>query len=291
MDQIMAWLNAGVIGELKEIHNWSRRPVWPHYAETPTDEPAVPEGFDWDLWLGPEADRPYHPHYTNMVFRGWYDFGGGSMADMGHYSLWTVFEALKLEKPTIIEPNLSHVCGIWNNLSAFTIRNDFSYPYASTVRFKYPGNEDRGPVELVWYDGGMKPRVPDEFYRDGKDFPAEGMMFVGEKGTIMTSGFRVRSPYVLSGDMKLAEEVKAEESSVDRGGITSFIQGVKEKRQMDGSFRQSWPITEAVNLYGVALRAGKTLLYDADKMEITNIKSANKLLDRKYRTGWSLEEM
>jgi hypothetical protein len=112
MDQVMQWINEGAIGKLQEVHNWSNRPDWPQYPMIPTDRPPVPKGMDWDLWLGPEAERPYNPEYTNMVFRGWYDFGGGSMADMGHYSLWTVFKALQLENPTIIEPNQSHVCSL-----------------------------------------------------------------------------------------------------------------------------------------------------------------------------------
>jgi hypothetical protein len=108
MEPVMAWINAGAIGTLTEIHNWTNRPVWPQYPELPKDKPPIPDGFDWDLWLGPEAERPYSPEYTNMVFRGWYDFGGGSMADMGHYSLWTVFNALQLTAPTIVEPHRSH---------------------------------------------------------------------------------------------------------------------------------------------------------------------------------------
>ena len=87
-------------------------PCGHNIPDIPTDTPPVPNGFDWDLWLGPEAQRPYHPNYTHMVFRGWYDFGGGSMADMGHYSLWTVFNALQLTSPMVVEPNLSHVCGM-----------------------------------------------------------------------------------------------------------------------------------------------------------------------------------
>ncbi len=110
METVMAWINGGAIGTLTEVHNWTNRPVWPQYAELPTDKPPVPQGFDWDLWLGPEAERPYSSDYTNMVFRGWYDFGGGSMADMGHYSLWTVFNALQLTSPTMVIPNRSHVC-------------------------------------------------------------------------------------------------------------------------------------------------------------------------------------
>src|SRR6476620_8275806 len=108
METVMGWINSGAIGTLSEVHNWTNRPVWPQYPTLPTDTPPVPNGFEWDLWLGPEANRPYHPNYTNMVFRGWYDFGGGSMGDMGHYSLWTVFNALQLEGPNVVEPHRSH---------------------------------------------------------------------------------------------------------------------------------------------------------------------------------------
>jgi hypothetical protein len=291
MDQIMAWINSGAIGELKEVHNWSFRPVWPQYATLPTDRPAVPEGFDWDLWLGPEGERPYHPYYTNMVFRGWYDFGGGSMADMGHYSLWTVFEALKLEKPTVVEPCLNHVCGIKEDGSAFKVYNDYSFPFACSVRFKYPAVQDRPAVDLVWYDGGMRPPVPREFYDKDIEFPSEGMMFKGDKGIIMTSGFLVQDPYLLSGEVKEAEEVSPAAGSVKIPGVQRFIEGVKKKEQIAGSFRQAWPITEAVNLYAVALRANKTLFYDAAQMKVTNDEKANSYLDRIYRTGWKPEEI
>ena len=289
--RLMAWIEAGTIGELKEIHNWSFRPVWPQYSQIPADKPKLPDGFNWVLWLGPEAERPYHPNYTNMVFRGWYDFGGGSMADMGHYSLWTVFEAIQLEKPKIIEPNLNHVCEIWNNLSAYKIENDFSFPYASSVRFKYPAKGKRGEVDLIWYDGGMRPPVPDEFYEKGIDFPAEGMMFAGDKGVIMTSGFLLRDPYVLSGDMKLSKEVSVTGETNKKKGIERFIEGVKNKQQIEGNFRQAWNITEAVNLYAVALRSRKTLRYDADNFHIMNDSNLNKYLDREYREGWKLEDM
>ena len=290
MDQIMEWINGGEIGELKEVHNWSHRPVWPQYAKIP-ERAKLPEGFDWDLWLGPEADRPYSPHYTNMVFRGWYDFGGGSMADMGHYSLWTVFNALKLDKPTIIEPNFSKVCDMKEDGTAFKIHNDYSFPFASTVRFKYPAIEGRPAVDLVWYDGGMRPPTPKEFYDSGKEFPSEGMMFVGDQGTIMTSGFLVEDPYLLSGSVKEVEEVSAAAGNTEMPGVEQFIHGVRSGKQIPGSFREAWPITEAVNLYAAALRANKTLFYDGDAMKITNDKNANKYLTREYRPGWRLEDM
>ena len=102
--RIAEQIKAGVIGPLREVHNWTNRPVWPQYTEISKDRPPVPKGFDWDLWLGPTLDRPYHPNYTHTVFRGWYDFGGGSMADMGIYSLWPVFTALDLDAPASARP-------------------------------------------------------------------------------------------------------------------------------------------------------------------------------------------
>ncbi len=288
MDQIMAWINGGSIGRLKEIHNWSYRPVWPQYSNIPSERPSIPEGFDWDLWLGPESYRPYHPHYKNMVFRGWYDFGGGSMADMGHYSLWTVFNALGLNSPTIIEPNLSHVCDLRDNTSAYKIHNDFSFPLASTVRFKYPANGNRPAVDLVWYDGGMRPPTPQEFYDRDIEFPSEGMMFVGDRGIIMSSQFLVRDPYLLTSEVKKAEDVPPASGATRQPGIRKFIDGVKAGTQVEGSFREAWPITEAVNLYAAALRAGKTLKYDAASMRITNDEKANAYLTREYRAGWGM---
>jgi len=287
MEQVMNWINQGAIGTLKEVHNWSNRPVWPQYPTLPTEQPSVPKGMDWDLWLGPEAERPYHPYYTNMVFRGWYDFGGGSMADMGHYSLWTVFKALELENPTIIEPNYSHVCGLRDS-TAFQVQNDFSFPFASSVRFKYPAKGTRPAIDLVWYDGGMKPSVPDELYEDNKELPAEGMMFIGDKGKIL-AGFHVDNPRLIPekrmSAMPVSEEIKKEKTS----GFQQFIDAIKSGKQCAGNFRDAWSLTEAVNLYAVALRSGKILKYDAGKRIITNAPDANKYLKREYRRGWAPE--
>lgn len=286
MDQVMNWINEGAIGTLKEVHNWSNRPVWPQYPTLPTDAPPVPDGMDWDLWLGPEAERPYHPHYTNMVFRGWYDFGGGSMADMGHYSLWTVFKALELENPTIIEPNFSHVCGMRDS-TAFKVQNDFSFPFASSVRFKYPAKGSRPAVDLIWHDGGMRPPVPEELYEDGKELPAEGMMFIGDKGKIL-AGFHVNNPQLIPekrmNGLTIPEPPKREKTS----GFKQFMDAVKAGKQCPGSFTEASHITEAVNLYAVALRAGRILKYDAINRQITNIPEVNKYLSREYRKGWEI---
>lgn len=285
MDTVMQWINSGAIGTLKEVHNWTNRPVWPQFPTLPADTPPVPKGLDWNLWLGPERERSYHPNYTNMVFRGWYDFGGGSMADMGHYSLWTVFNALQLEAPTIIEPNRSHVCG-FNDVTPFRIENDFSFPMAGSVRFKFPAKGARQAIDLCWYDGGMRPPVPEELYKQNKEMPAEGMMFVGDQGKIL-SGFHVDNPRIISGKMAGEEkkDVKAD-NGPDEYIPKKFVDACLAGKQCPGSLRDAWPITEAINLYAVALRTGKTLQYDAVSMKITNLKDADKYLSREYRKGW-----
>lgn len=285
MDKTMEWINSGAIGTLKEVHNWTNRPVWPQYASKPTDTPPVPKGLNWDLWLGPESERPYHPSYANMVFRGWYDFGGGSMADMGHYSLWSVFNALQLEAPTIIEPNRSHVCG-FNDSIPFRVNNDFSFPMASMVRFKYPAKGSRAALDLIWYDGGMRPAVPEELYQKNKELPQEGMMFVGDQGKIL-AGFHADNPQIIAGK-RAGESFKHDkpDRSAEQYIPKKFIEGCLAGKQCPGSIRDAWPLTEAINLYAVALRAGKTLYYDASSMKITNVPDANKYLSREYRKGW-----
>ncbi len=127
----------GAIGTLKEIHNWSNRPVWPQWTSNPTETVPVPEGFDWQLWLGPVPDRPYYPNYTNAVFRGWYDFGAGSIADMGHYSLWPLFLTLGINTaPLSAEAYGTTTCTIVSHVSKMQV-NDVAFPYSCMIRFIY----------------------------------------------------------------------------------------------------------------------------------------------------------
>ncbi len=292
MAPVMAWIKDGAIGRLREVHNWSNRPVWPQYATIPTDTPPVPRGFDWNLWLGPEADRPYHPHYTHMVFRGWYDFGGGSMADMGHYSLWTVFNALELAGPASIEPMLSHQC-VMNGNTVTKIRNDFSFPAACSVRFKFPARGERPAVDLIWYDGGMKPPTPEELDEDGQELPAEGMMFVGDKGKIL-AGFHVDNPRLIPERRMRGYQIpeaptkRRREPGETSPGMRQWMAACRGGKQSPGCFLNAGPISEAMNLYAVALRTRRRLKYDAEAVKITNVPEANQYLAREYRNGWKL---
>jgi hypothetical protein len=200
-DTIKKWISEGRIGKLKEIHNWSLRPMWPQWQAIPTDKPAIPKDFNWDLWLGPVPDRPYHPNYTHAVFRGWYDFGAGSIADMGHYSLFPLFRTLGVNTPAkSAEAYATTTCALQNNVSV-GVKNDVAFPLSCIIRFKFDAQTELPPFDLFWYDGGMKPVTPDEVYAAGKSLQREGMMFVGDKGKII-GGFRGESSVLRKQDAR-----------------------------------------------------------------------------------------
>ena len=143
--------------------------------------------------------------------------------------------------------------------------------------------------DLFWYDGGMKPPTPEELEMDGKDLPSEGMLFVGDKGKIL-GGFRNEDPALLpESKMKSYMNGKTipKEEDVERGDDV-WIDAFQNKKQSPGSFLLAGPVSETINLGAIALRAGKKVIYEASKMEITNIPEANKYLRREYRKGWEL---
>jgi hypothetical protein len=287
--RVMGWIRDGAIGTLREVHNWSNRPVWPQYPTIPTDRPPVPRGFDWDLWLGPSLPRPYHPHYTHTVFRGWYEFGGGPVADMGHYSLWPVFRELDLDAPVAVESTPSHACAVEDQVSV-TIRNDFSFPVASTIRFKFAAKGSRPAIDLFWYDGGMKPPTPEECEEDHRELQAEGMMFVGDRGKIL-AGFRCDGARIIP-ERKAREFGAARDKAPprDRGARGgAWVAALRGGEPTCGDFLLAGPISEAFNLGAVSLRlGGKRLLWDAAGMKVTNAPEANRYLVREYRSGWEL---
>jgi hypothetical protein len=165
---------------------------------------------------------------------------------------------------------------------------------ASKVRFKFPANGSRPPVDLVWYDGGMRPPIPAELLNENKMLPEEGMMFVGDNGKIL-AGFNVQDPHIISGPKKEASKPKAERDDDDdnkmAAALALFAESCKSGKQYPGSFPEADYLAEAINLYAVALRANSMLQYDAANLKITNNADANKYLNRDYRDGWDPEKI
>jgi Oxidoreductase family, C-terminal alpha/beta domain/Oxidoreductase family, NAD-binding Rossmann fold len=293
--QALDMIRNGAIGTLREIHNWSMRPMWPQYATIPTDNPPVPEGFNWNLWLGPSLDRPYHPNYTHTNFRGWYEFGGGSIADMGHYSLWPIFQLLQLETPFSVESTPTHVCTVSDQVCR-RIENDYSFPTACTIRMRFAARGDRPAVDIFWYDGGIKPPVPDELMVENKNLPEEGMMYIGDRGKIL-GGFLSQNPRLIPESKMRAyqDSNKASDSRPPQGGgrgrgrEAAWIAAFKGGPATYGDFTLAGPISDAMNLAAISLRlGGQRLLWDSASARITNVAEANKFLTRDYRPGWEI---
>ncbi|MCK5702244.1 MAG: hypothetical protein KAI29_13860, partial [Cyclobacteriaceae bacterium] len=239
-------------------------------------------------WLGPVVDRPYHPNYTHNVFRGWYDFGGGSMADMGHYSLFPLFRTLGIETAPISAKAYGTTNKTVVNQVCKGIKNDVAFPYSCQFKFTFPKQKNLPKFDLYWYDGGMKPFAPSELEKDGLDVESEGMMLVGDKGKII-GGFLGENPRIIP------EQVMKDypgEKSIPKAKRTrrsdTWAKAIKTNTEAPGSFLYAGPITETINLAAVALRAGKKVEYDTENMRITNNEEANKYLTREYRKGWEM---
>ncbi len=283
----------GAIGTIREVHDWTDRPFWPQYQTIPTDTPPVPPTFDWNLWLGPALDRPYHPNYTHTVFRGWYDFGGGSIADMGNYSLLPVFLALDLTVPVSVEALTSSYVEIVDQISELKM-NDFSFPNAAQVRFKFAANGDKPPITLYWYDGGMRPYAPEALEADKKTVPATGTMYVGDKGVILGNQIypeKRRLEYMAGKEAPAQQERRGY-------GDSEWVAAFKGGKPSGGNFISAGYCAETICLGGAAIRfarmnfnEGRTtgpLEYDAQSMKFTNRSEANPYLVREYRKGWEL---
>jgi len=284
---ICEWLASGEIGPVREVHNWSSRPFWPQgMTEPPRGTPPVPAGFDWDLWLGPAAERPYHPDYTHTVFRGWYDFGVGALGDMGHYSFHQIFEALKLGAPLSVEANRSQVYRIenyrWRRQNAHV-----AFPQASQIRWEFPARGDLPPVALNWYDGGMRPPTIPELEEDGVEMPNEGLLFVGDRGKLLAD-FGADKPRLLP--QARMRDFKAPPQTLPRpiGELEQFIRACRGGQPSDASFENAYPFAETILLGTIAVRVPKKLRWDAAKFEFTNSKEANALIVRKNRSGWEI---
>jgi hypothetical protein len=283
-EKIKKWIADGSIGTLKEIHNWSNRPVWPQWQANPTDKPPVPAGMNWDLWLGPVPDRPYHPFYTHAVFRGWYDFGAGSIADMGHYSLFPLFLALGVNTPAkSAESYATTTCTLNGNVSQ-GVRNNVAFPLSCIIKFKFDAQKTLPPFDLIWYDGGMRPMIEAHGVSNSLLKP-EGMMFVGDKGIILAE-FRGENPVLYQNGKTTVPEKAAEITNEDSNA--TWVNAFMNNTQSPGSFIYATPVTETILLGAVALRAGKKVEYDSAAMKITNLPDADKYLTREYRKGWEL---
>jgi predicted dehydrogenase len=282
--QIKEWLADGAIGPVHEAHVWSDRPThrgkkelwWPQGIERPKDTPPVPEGLDWDLWLGPAPNRPYHPAYVHFRWRGWWDFGSGGLGDMGIHNLAPVFDALKLGAP------------VWVDASSTPVFEE-TVPLAAAVHYRFAARSGMPALTLHWYDGGLMPPRPDEL-EDGRELDKEdGILLVGERGKIVVEGWGGNSPRLIPESRNKAYTRPPKTLPRSVGHHQEWIRACKTGSPTMSDFSFAGPLTEAVLLGSVCVRlGGERLLWDAAQLKVTNVPEANKLLHYDYRPSWRL---
>ena len=269
------WIWSGAIGPVREVHNWSSRPFWPQGIERPKTEESVPASLDWNRWLGPAPFRPFNRAYLPFVWRGWFDFGNGALGDMGCYSFDTIHRVLRLGAPESVEASSTRVF-------------PETYPTAGMIHFHFPSRGDMPPVRLTWYDGGLRPTRPaqlEEAREMGRE--NEGLLFVGDNGTIMC-GFNGANPKVIP-ESKM-QEFKQPPKTLPRspGNTEEWIAACKGGAAGGANFEFEGPITETLLLGNIALRTGRKLKWDARNMKVLNFPEAQQYVRREYREGWVL---
>ena len=289
---VCEWIADGAIGAVREVHAWTNRPVWPQGIEVdrPKETPPVPASLDWDLWIGPAAMRPYHPTYHPGNWRAWWDFGTGSLGDLGCHILDAPFWALKLKYPTSVEACISTY---WHGLWQPTPPKNENFPRSTIVRFDFPARENMPELKLTWWDGGMLPPRPaalEPGRRMGDD--DGGVLFVGDKG-LLACGCYGRSPRLIP-ETRM-QQYKQPAHSLPRvpggqgGHEQDWVRSCKDGKPSASNFDQSGPLSEMVLMGNLAVRyPNRKLLWDGEKMAVTNDAEANAYVRRQYRQGWTL---
>ncbi|MFW6139841.1 MAG: Gfo/Idh/MocA family protein [Acidobacteriota bacterium] len=275
---INEWIWDGAIGDVREVHCWTNRPIWPQGIEAPKETPDVPDELEWDLWLGPAPSRPYHPAYHPFNWRGWWDFGTGALGDMGAHILDHPFWALKLGHPKYVQASSPE----------FT---EDSYPVAEAVTYDFPARGNLPPVRLKWYDGGITPPRPEEL-EDGRMMgdSGGGGLFVGSKGKLMFSTYG-NNPRIIP-ESKMREYQRPEKTIPRSPGIhEEWVEAIKKGEKSTTDFSYSGLLTEVMLLGNVAVGTKKhntKLEWDGENMEFKNLPEANEFIHTEYRKGWSL---
>ena len=282
---IQEMIEEGVIGTVREVHAWTEKPVWPTGMGRPSEIQAVPAGMDWDLWLGPAPERPFNTAYLPFKWRGWWDFGSCSLGDMGCHVLNTPWRALNLGLPTSVEA-YSRAC------------NEETGPLASTIYYEFPGRDNRPPVKLTWYDGGIMPPRPVEMTDNRRLGDNEGCIFVGDRGKITCScyGENVR---LLPESLEKSYVRPAPKIPRSPGHYQEWLAACKGGPKAGSHFERSAILTEVVQLGNVAIRHSARitreqqngrpvkLMWDAVAGKSQDVE-ANLLLQNAYRKGWEI---
>ncbi len=274
------WIQAGVIGKVREVHVWSDRPgrFWNTQGMShPEQAQPVPEHLNWDLWQGPAPERDFHSVYAPRTWRGWWDYGCGALGDMAVHNADPAFYALDLGAPSAVEAESAPHEGAGG-----------SFPEWSVVTWWFPARGDQPEVKMVWHDGGKMPPLPPGSEPD-RELPDNGIYFVGDDGVILCGGW--------SGTPRLVPEAKMRdfrplERTIERsiGHRAEWVEACLAGKPEDAhaGFHYSGPFTEALLVGLLPLVAGGRVEWDAETLT-ANVSGLEEIINKPYRNGFGIE--
>ena len=269
------WILDGAIGDVTEVHAWTKsRARVGRRDGFPTEKMPVPEGMDWDLWLGPAKKRPYHIDYTPYTWRGWWDFGTGSMGDFFCHNADPAFYSLDLGQPTSVQATQSGL-------------TKYTFPLAYMIYYQFPARGNMPPVKLTWYTE-MEPPKPEELGPNeelvGK---GQGILFCGSKGKIMCPGW-AGDPVLLPHSLNVNYKRPAKTIKRSKGHHRDWIDACKGGEPASANFEYGAYLTEMAMLGNAAIGAGEMLYWDGENMKATNTDKAEPFLKPEYHNGYTI---
>ena len=267
------WIEAGVLGTVREVHFWTNRPVWPQGVPLPAAEP-LRDTADWNLWQGVAPAHAYSSKIMPFNWRGFWDYGCGALGDMGCHLMDAAFWSLDLRGNCTV--------------SAISEGNsEVSCPHSSVVTYEFSQRGARAPVKVVWYDGGKKPPVPHELGPDGK-LPGGGSIIIGDKAVLLDTDDYNAAPRLIP-EEKMKAFTERPKKTIPRVPKSNphleWIAACKGQGPAPGSnfIEHSVDLTEFVLLGNVAIRSGQKIEWDSANMTCSNVPEANRYVRKSYR--------
>jgi predicted dehydrogenase len=284
--RVVEYVRSGILGDIKEVHTWTNRPVWPQGVARRPPAKLVPANLDWDCWLGPAPYRDYHDGLHAFAWRGWFEFGCGAVGDMGCHTWDCVFWAMDPDYPSTVE------------LIKIEGRNEETFPTRCHFKWAFPAKGNRPAFDACWYEGGMKPDVPEEMLKDpareDKNLPGSGSLFVGTKGKMLVAGDYGENPRLIPESFH--RDAGAPPRILERspGHKNEWIMACRGERPWNypgTNFAEyAGPLTEVMLLGAIAQRIGEAgFKIECDPVgRIIKTKEALAFAHREYRQGWTL---
>lgn len=284
-----ALIKDGIIGDLKEVHVWTNRPVWPQGDFKPKEVP-VPGHVKWDLWIGPAKKHYFSTEIHDFKWRGFWDWGTGALGDMACHTLNMSYMAADLAFPTsVVAQNPGH--------------NGYTYPGWSIIDFEFPATDARPGVKMVWYDGKKLP--PAEVLEGAPSKNSSGAMVIGTKGKFYSpgdyGGDEKNTGLIQDGKFTNWKDCGRAKYTRSRGHFVEFVNAIKDSKPEDAISNfptYAGPLTETILLGNLAVYAnGKKVEWDAKNLKITNEMAfegdmgakLNEIVKHTYHNGYSLE--